>query len=85
MTRTKRAAEPAPDSRTTKAQVLIALLRREEGATIAQLCAAVGWLPHSVRGFMAGALRKRHGLRVVVEVTGEGRIYRIADAEGGDQ
>lgn len=38
---------------------LQALLEREEGAALAELIAATGWQPHSVRGAMAGALRKR--------------------------
>ncbi|MCI1754662.1 MAG: DUF3489 domain-containing protein [Sphingobium sp.] len=42
---------------------------------------AVGWLPHSVRGFMAGTLKKRHGIAVVSEKIGAERIYRIHDAE----
>lgn len=70
---------PSPASPVgTKADTLIALLRRREGATIAQMCGATGWLPHSVRGFMAGTLRKRHGLAVVSEKSDSGRVYRIA-------
>lgn len=65
----------------TKAEQLIALLRRPEGASIAQMGAAVGWLPHSVRGFMAGTLKKRHGITVASAKEGSERIYRICDAE----
>lgn len=39
---------------------------------------ATGWQKHSVRGFMAGALRKRHGLTAVSEKTESGRVYRTA-------
>jgi len=77
---------PAPAltsaNRTTKAELLIALLRRGEGATLPQMCEAAGWLPHSVRGFMAGALKKRHRLSVVAEIRDGARTYRIADADG---
>lgn len=64
----------------TKAEQLIALLRRPEGASVAQMGAAVGWLPHSVRGFMAGTLKKRHGITVASAKEGSERIYRIHDA-----
>lgn len=73
------AIEPASPT-LTKAEQLIALLRRPEGASIAQMGPAVGWLPHSVRGFMADTLKKRHGIYVVSEKSGTERIYRIADA-----
>jgi len=46
-----------------KAQV-IELLRRPEGATLAQLMEATGWRPHSVRGFLSGALAKKMGHKV---------------------
>ncbi len=75
------AAGPVPrQSRAgTKQEQLIAMLRREEGATIAQIVAALGWAPHTVRGAFAGALKKRMGLTVTSEkVEGADRIYRIA-------
>ena len=55
------------------------MLRRAEGATIAQIVEATGWQPHTVRGALAGALKKRLGLDVASEkVEGRGRVYRIA-------
>jgi hypothetical protein len=63
----------------TKQAQLIAMLRRREGATIAQIVAATGWQPHTVRGAFAGALKKRLGLTVTSEkVEGGQRVYRIA-------
>ena len=60
-----------PASGTKQAQ-LIAMLRRKEGATIAQIVAATGWQPHTVRGAFAGALKKKLGLTVTSEkVEGE--------------
>jgi hypothetical protein len=44
---------------------VLALLRREDGATIAQICEATGWQGHTVRGFFAG-LKKRQGIEVQV-------------------
>ena len=49
----------------TKQEAVLALLRREEGATIAQIMAATGWQSHTVRGFLAG-LKRRQGLSVTV-------------------
>lgn len=49
----------------TKQEQVLALLRREEGATIAQICEATGWQQHTVRGFFAG-LKKRQGIEVQV-------------------
>ena len=66
---------PRPDS---KAARVIDLLGRPEGSTVAQLSQATGWLPHSVRGFMAGALKKKHGVLLASEPAEGGRVYRIA-------
>ena len=53
------------------------MLRRKEGATIAQIVAATGWQPHTVRGAFAGALKKKLGLTVTSEkVEGGERVYR---------
>ncbi len=49
----------------TKREQVLALLRRAEGATIAQICEATGWQQHTVRGFFAG-LKKRQGIEVQV-------------------
>ena len=75
---------PAPRARTpregTKQAQLIAMLRTSEGATIAEIVAATGWQPHTVRGAIAGALKKKLGLEVTSEKVEErGRVYRIAD------
>lgn len=58
---------------------LIALLRRPEGASIAEIVEAFGWQLHTVRGAISGVLRKKFGLAVTSEKTdGRGRVY-IAD------
>ena len=63
----------------TKQALLIDLLRRPEGATIAEIVEATKWLPHTVRGAIAGALKKKLGLAVTSEKDEQrGRIYRIA-------
>jgi hypothetical protein len=74
----------------TKQDTVLALLRREEGATIAQITEATGWQQHTVRGFFAG-LKKRQGISVVAAerirqvgpnktgAKGSYSIYRIAE------
>ena len=66
---------------TGKLGVVVALMRRTEGATVQQMSEATGWQAHSVRGAMSGALKKKHGLTIISETSEAGRVYRIA----GDQ
>jgi len=62
----------------TKQATLIDLLRPPGGATIAHLVKATGWQPHSVRGAISGALKKKLGLAVTSEpIEKRGRVYRI--------
>jgi hypothetical protein len=63
----------------TKQALMIAMLRRPEGATVEQIAEATGWARHSVRGAMAGALKKKLGLTITSEKSETGaRVYRIA-------
>ena len=63
----------------SKEAMLIEMLRRPEGATIAQIMAATGWQAHTCRGAFAGALKKKRGLTVTSEKRDRGeRVYRIA-------
>ena len=58
--------------------MLIDMLRRPEGATIAQIMAATGWQAHTCRGAFAGALKKKRGLTVTSEkLDGGERVYRL--------
>jgi Protein of unknown function (DUF3489) len=64
----------------TKQAVLIALLTRSEGATLPQMTEATGWQGHTVRGAMAGALKKKLGLEIISEKQpGTDRTYRITN------
>jgi hypothetical protein len=63
----------------TKHARIIAMLRAPAGATIAAIMAATDWQQHSVRGFMAGIVRKKLGLNLVSEQTDKGRVYHIRD------
>ena len=69
---------PTVKSSSTKLSRLEALLRRPEGATIAQLSTALDWQPHSVRGAMSGNLKKKRELKISDEkAEGKERVYRI--------
>ncbi len=71
-----RAARPA--GKGTKQAILIGLLQRRGGATIAQMTAKTGWQPHSVRGAISGTLKKKLGLAVTSnKVEGRDRVYQI--------
>jgi len=62
----------------TKQETLIAMLRAEGGATIEEIAAALQWQPHTARGALAGALKKKLGLTITSEkVDTRGRVYRI--------
>lgn len=63
----------------TKLSQLEGMLRRKEGATIAQITTALAWQPHSVRGAISGSLKRKQGLTVTNQTTEDGRrVYRIA-------
>ena len=74
-------ARSAPGSRADSKQAqVIALLRCSEGATLATLMTVTGWQPHSVRGFLAGCVRKKLRLSLTSEKVDGERTYRIDDA-----
>ena len=65
----------------SKQALVIGLLQRPEGATIAQIMEATGWQQHTVRGTLAGTLKKRLGLTITSSKEAGGqRIYRIESA-----
>src|SRR5258707_11890741 len=74
---------PAPSRRTvghqTKHARVIAMLKKPAGATITAIMAVTDWQQHSVRGFLAGVVRKKLGLNLVSDKTDKGRVYRIKD------
>jgi len=83
--RTKGATKPkvaATKERTprtdSKQSQLIAMLGQPDGATIAEIAKALEWQPHTVRGAIAGTLKKKLGLNVESDkVDSRGRLYRI--------
>jgi hypothetical protein len=95
--RADRAARPPRDAATprqprtgTKQEAVLALLRRDEGTTIADIIDATGWQPHTVRGFLAGLKRKGVTVEMLERVRqvgpskqgakGSYSIYRVAEA-----
>lgn len=77
------ASAPAPAFKTrtrenSKQATVIAMLKRPDGASIAQICEATGWRAHTVRGTFAGALKKKLGLAITsVKHQGAERVYKV--------
>ena len=88
-----RAAKPsqqhAEESKTTKVDAgskqarVIAMLQSPTGTTIAAVMKTTGWQQHSVRGFLAGVVRKRLKLELVSKKVNGNRIYQIASGDSG--
>jgi Protein of unknown function (DUF3489) len=58
------------------------MLRSPGGTTIAAMTKATGWQQHSVRGFLAGVVRKRLKLKLGSAKVDGNRVYRIAAGDG---
>jgi len=74
------AAKTQPRTRADSKQAqLVEMLKRTQGASLDEIAKAFDWQAHTVRGAIAGALKKKLGLDVTSEkVEGRGRVYRIA-------
>ncbi len=65
----------------TKQAEIIALIQRREGASIAEIVEATGWLAHSARGLISGGLKKKLNLPITSEkVAGRGTVYKLEAA-----
>jgi hypothetical protein len=59
------------------------MLRSPAGATIDAIMKTTGWQQHSVRGFLAGVVRKRLNLKLSSEKVDGNRIYQIKNSDDG--
>jgi hypothetical protein len=76
------AVRPARRRSGTKQEVVIALLTAEGGATIDEIVSVTHWAPHTARGFLSGALKKKLGLIITSEkVNGRGRVYHAVQPD----
>ena len=78
----ERLPEPEPQSdakRPSKQDVVIAMLRQPEGATVEEVASVTGWQHHTVRGVFSGTLKKKLGLTLASAKEQRGRVYRIAE------
>ena len=73
-----RSADPG-----SKQDRVIAMLQSPAGATIAAMMDATGWQQHSVRGFLAGVVRKRLKLKLSSKKVDGNRVYQIAGTDRG--
>jgi hypothetical protein len=82
-----RAAKPSHQSadaaKTSKQARVIAMLQSPTGTTIAAIMKATGWQPHSVRGFLAGVVRKRLKLELGSTKVDGNRVYQITKRDAG--
>jgi hypothetical protein len=78
-TSTQAASPDTPTSRpiTGKLGLLVTLMSRPQGADLSDMMEATGWQQHSVRGALAGALKKHRGVQISSEKADGARIYRI--------
>jgi hypothetical protein len=79
--RKKGAAAATPASKAappnSKIASVVEMMRKPGGATLKAIMHATDWQAHSVRGAISGAIKKKLGLKVVSEMRGEERTYRI--------
>ena len=77
----ERLPDPEPRSdpkRPSKQDVVIAMLRQPEGATVDEVASVTGWQRHTVRGVFSGTLKKKLGLTLASAKEERGRVYRVA-------
>jgi Protein of unknown function (DUF3489) len=75
--------DPKAEKSSSKQSRVLAMLQSPQGATIAAMMQATGWQQHSVRGFLAGVVRKRLRLNLTSDKLDGARVYRVRASEGG--
>src|SRR6201987_5679476 len=74
------APEPQPDPKPpSKQEVVIAMLRLPEGATVDEVASVTGWQRYTVRGVFSGTLKKKTGVTLASAKEERGRVYRLAE------
>jgi Protein of unknown function (DUF3489) len=81
--RRQSASKGTPERAGSKQSCVLAMLQSAKGATIAAMMQATGWQQHSVRGFLAGVVRKRLQLNLTSDELDGARVYRIRASEAG--
>ena len=83
--RSRADAKSAPTTKrsSTKQETVLGMLRQPNGTTVAAITKATGWQQHSVRGFLAGVVKKKLKLKLKSEMVDDGRVYSIAKAGAG--
>ena len=81
---TKQQGWPASNKQpSSKSGLVLRALRRKSGSSLDELCKLTGWQAHSVRGFLAGTVKKKRGLTLSSSKNaGEPRRYRIESKRG---
>ena len=75
------AGRGSKEASSTKTQACLDLLSRPSGATLEEMQEATGWQRHSVRGLLAGKIKKMPGVNLTSEKPGDGpRRYHVRAA-----
>ena len=83
--RSRADAKSAPTTKrsSTKQETVLGMLREPKGTTVAAIVKTTGWQQHSVRGFLAGIVKKKLKLKLESEVVGEQRVYSLPKGGAG--
>ena len=71
---------PSIERSPTKQETVLGMLRQPRGTTVAAIVKATNWQKHSVRGFLAGVVKRKLKLKLESAMSDDQRVYRIAKA-----